>query len=63
MTRRDDLVDKGRPIMWPFLFEYGDEDKIELIQECTLGSQVFFRARALYYAIDDEVADASYNIS
>lgn len=32
MTRRDDLVDEGGPVVRPFLLQNGDENEIELVQ-------------------------------
>jgi hypothetical protein len=38
VTRRDDLVDEGGPVVRPFLLEDGDEDKIELVEQGAVGA-------------------------
>ena len=44
--------------MRPVLFEDGDKDEIQLIEESTLRFETLFGARALYDKIDNEVAYA-----
>ena len=43
--------------MGPFLLEDGDEDEVELVQECSLGFEGLFGARGLDDEVDDEVSD------
>jgi hypothetical protein len=38
----DDLVDERRPVVRPFLLEDGDEDEVELVEECSLGFERLF---------------------
>ncbi len=44
--------------MGPFLFEDGNEDEVEFIQEGALTLEALFRARCLNDEIDNEVANA-----
>lgn len=57
MAGGDDLIDKGRPVVRPFLLENGDEDEIQLVEKGLLGSQGFFGTGALENEINNEVAD------
>ena len=57
MTRRDDLVDKGRPVVRPLLLQYGDEYEVQLVQERAVDPAAFFVVRKLNDEIDDEVSD------
>jgi hypothetical protein len=58
MTRRDDLVDEGRPIVRPFLLKDGDEDEVQLVEEGALGAAAVIAVRQLDNEVDDKVADA-----
>lgn len=48
--------------MRPFLLEDRNEDKVQLIQEDSLGPKRFFRSRALYNETNDEISN-TYNKS
>ena len=43
--------------MGPFLFQDGDKHKIELVEECALGFEILFGARALDDEFDNEITD------
>jgi hypothetical protein len=58
MTRRDNLVDEGRPIVRPFLLEDRDEDEVQLVEEGALGAAAIIAVRQLDNKIDNKVADA-----
>jgi hypothetical protein len=58
VTRRDDLVDEGRPVVRPFLLEDRDEDEVELVQQGAVGAAAVVVVGELDDEVDDEVADA-----
>ena len=58
MARGDDLVDECGPIMWPFLLENRNEDKVQLVEEGAVDLGAVFVVRQLDDEIDHEVADA-----
>lgn len=58
MTSGDNLIDKGGPVVWPFLFEDRDEHEIELVQEGSFAAQAFFAARSLDDEVDDKVSNS-----
>lgn len=41
MAGGDDLINKVRPVVRPFLFQNGNEHQVKLIQERTLGAVGF----------------------
>lgn len=43
--------------MRPFLLEDRDEDKVQLVEECSLGFERLFGARGLDDEVDDKVTD------
>ena len=53
MARGYDLVDEGRPVVWPLLLEDRNEDEVQLVQEGTVGAAAVVVVREL----DDEVYD------
>lgn len=53
----DNLVDEGRPVVRPLLFEDGDENKVELVEQDTVGLEKLFGTRTLEDILDDEVTD------
>jgi hypothetical protein len=55
MARRNDLVDEGRPVMWPFLLQDGNEDQVELVQESTFGPKAFLGLGAFDDEVDNEI--------
>jgi hypothetical protein len=57
VARRDDLVDEGRPVVWPLLLQDGDEDEVELIEEGALGAAAVVVVGELDDEVDDEVSD------
>lgn len=57
MARRYDLVDKGGPVVRPFLLENRNKDEVELIEEGSLCLQRFFGARGLNDEVDHKVTD------
>lgn len=42
--------------MGPFLFQDGDQDKVEFVEELSIRFEVLFRIRVLYNIVDDKVA-------
>ncbi len=58
MAGGDDFVDKCGPVVRPFLLENGDEDKVKLVDEGSLGFKRFFGARGLDDEADNEVANS-----
>ena len=44
MAGGDDFVDKGGPVVRPFLLEDGYEDEVEFVKEGTLCFEGFFGA-------------------
>lgn len=58
MTRCNDLVDEGRPVARPLLFQNGNKNEIEFVQERAFGSETFFRLRAFDNEVDNEVSNA-----
>lgn len=58
MAGRDDFVDKGRPVVGPFLLEDGDENKIKLVEKGFVGSQGLVGVGGLDNELDNKVADA-----
>ena len=58
MAGRDDFVNKGRPVVWPFLLEDGDENEVELVEQGLLLAQRLFGARALNDELHNEVSDS-----
>jgi hypothetical protein len=52
---RDDLIDKGGPVVRPLLLQNGYEDEIKLVEKCLLRSKGFFAARALDDELNDEI--------
>jgi hypothetical protein len=58
VTRRDDLVDEGGPVVRPFLLEDRDEDEVELVQQGAVGAAAVVVVGELDDEVDDEVADA-----
>jgi hypothetical protein len=58
VTRRDDLVDEGGPVVRPFLLEDRDEDEVELVQQSAVGAAAVVVVGELDDEVDDEVADA-----
>jgi hypothetical protein len=61
VTRRDDFVDEGGPVVRPFLLEDGDEDEVEFVQQGAVGAAAIVVVRELDDEVDDEVADAWRN--
>lgn len=57
MAGRNDLVDKRRPVVRPFLLQDGHQNKIELIEEGPLSLELFFGLGVFDNAVDDEVPD------
>ena len=58
MTRGNDLVDKGRPVMGPLLLQYRDEDEVQLVQEGAFAFQFLFGFRMLDDQINDEISNS-----
>lgn len=58
MGRSNDLVDEGRPVVRPFLFQDGHKDEVELVEECAVGVEALFIVRQLDDEACDEVANA-----
>lgn len=58
MAGRDDLVDEGGPVVRPLLFEDGNEDHVELVDQGSLLAQTFVGARHLDDELDNKVANA-----
>lgn len=58
VTRCNDLVDEGRPVARPLLFQNGNKNEIEFVQERAFGSETFFRLRAFDNEVDNEVSNA-----
>jgi hypothetical protein len=58
VTRRDDLIDEGGPVVRPFLLEDRDEDEVELVQQSAVGAAAVVVVGELDDEVDDEVADA-----
>lgn len=54
---RDNLVDEGRPVVGPLLLEDGDENKIKLVEQDTVGLEKLFGTRTLEDILDDKVAN------
>ena len=42
MTRRDDLIDEGGPIVGPILLQDGYQDKVEFVDKSTLTFEALF---------------------
>lgn len=57
MAGGDNLVDKGGPVVRPFLLQDRDQDQVQFVQECALGAELLFGAGVLDNKIDDEVSD------
>ena len=58
MARADDLVDKGRPVVRPFLLQYRDEHEVELVEQGALALKGLFGAGALHDTRSDEISDS-----
>lgn len=54
----NDLVDKGGPVMWPFLLQDGNEDEVELVQQGSLASKTFLAAGGLDDNVHHKIADS-----
>ena len=52
-----DFVDKGGPVVRPFLLEYRDEDKVELVEEGSLLLEGFLGVGDLYDETNHKVPD------
>lgn len=55
MARRNDLIDKSWPVVWPFLLQNRNKDEVELVQESSLTSKLLFRIGILDDEVNDEV--------
>lgn len=58
MAGGDNLIDERRPVVRPFLLENGDEDQVQLVEECTVGLEGLLGARACEDLLDNEVSNA-----
>lgn len=58
MAGSDDLVDERRPVVRPLLFEDGNQDEVEFVQESALASKALFGFRIFEDEVDNEVSNA-----
>lgn len=57
MAGRDDFVDKCWPVVRPFLLEDRYKNKVELVQEGSLGFERLLRGRALDDKVHNKIAN------
>jgi len=60
VARRNDLIDKGGPVVRPFLLQDRHKNQVELVEERALGVQALLGAGEFDDEVDDKVPDTYF---